>query len=62
MLRAVLTTLIVVIAASCVVLMVLAADWLISNFDIDGLLAIIGIVISAAAFLFALIIHFQRRV
>ena len=61
MLRAALTTLIVVITALCVVLMVLAADWLISNFDVDRLLAITGIVISAAAFLFTLIIHFRRR-
>ena len=61
MLRATLATLIVVIAALCIVLMVLAADWLISNFNIDRLLAITGIVISAAAFLFALIIHLRRR-
>ena len=61
MLRAALATLIVVIAALCIVLMVLAADWLISNFNIDRLLAITGIVISVAAFLFALIIHFRRR-
>lgn len=61
MLRATLATLIVVIAALCIVLMVLAADWLISNFNIDRLLAITGIVISAAAFRFALIIHFRQR-
>ena len=60
-LRAILTTLGVVLSALCVVLLVLAADWLLASFSIDRLLAIIGIVISSASFLFALVIYFRRR-
>lgn len=60
-LRAILTTIGLVLSVLCVVLLVLAADWLLASFNIDRLLAIIGIVISSASFLFALVIYSRRR-
>jgi len=59
--RAILTTLSVVIAALCVTLLVIAADWLIGNFNIDRLIAVIGALVGVAGLIFTLVTYFSRR-
>ena len=60
-LKAILTTLLVVFAALCTALIVLATIWLIANFNVDRILTVVGILISATGLLFALVIHSRRR-
>ena len=59
--RAILTTAGIVFVALSTALAVLALAWLIDNFSIDRLLAVAGVLISAVALLFAIIVHLRRR-
>lgn len=60
-LKAILITVGVVFAVTCAVLTVLAIIWLIGNYSVDRLVAIISLLLGMASFLFSLVVYFRRR-
>ena len=60
-LKAVLVTAAVVLAAVGATLIVMALIWLIGNYSVDRLFAILSLVISTVSLLFAIIVSLRSR-
>ena len=60
-LKAVLVTAGVVLAAAGATLIVMALIWLIGNYSVDRLIAVAGLLVGTASFLYTIIVSLRRR-
>ena len=60
-LRAILATAVILIAALGATLIVMALIWLIGNYSVDRLIAVAGLLVGTASFLYTIIVSLRRR-
>ena len=60
-LKAVLVTAGVVLAATGATLILMALIWLIGNYSVDRLIAVAGLLVGTASFLYTIIVSLRRR-
>ena len=60
-LKAVLVTAGVVLAAAGATLILMALIWLIGNYSVDRLIAVAGLLVGTASFLYTIIVSLRRR-
>ena len=61
LLRAILATAVVLIAALGATLIMMALIWLIGNYSVDRLIAVAGLLVGTAPFLYTIIVSLWRR-
>ena len=60
-LKAILATVVILIAALGATLIVMALIWLIGNYSVDRLIAVAGLLVGTASFLYTIIVSLRSR-